>query len=162
FQQHSASALTNTIVYEVSSASTQLVNVVMNGTRNALTLVALLAYLLYVNWQLTLVVSLLFPAIAWVVRTISRRLYAITRKSLKVNDELAYVVEENVLAHRDVRLHGAQAEQLERFSELGQKTRRLRFKSTASSAALTPIIQLLAAASLSIVIAIALFQSTQG
>ncbi len=162
FQQHSASALTNTIVYEVNSASTQLVNVVMNGTRNALTLLALLAYLLYVNWQLTLVVSLLFPVIAWVVRTISRRLYAITRKSLKVNDELAYVVEENVLAHRDVRLHGAQTEQLERFSELGQKTRRLRFKSTASSAALTPIIQLLAAAALSIVIAIALFQSTQG
>jgi subfamily B ATP-binding cassette protein MsbA len=162
FTQHSASALTNTIVYEVASASTQTVNVVMNGARNALTLVALLIYLFYVNWQLSLTVALLFPAIAWVTKTISKRLYSITRKSLKANDELAYVVEENALAYRDVRLNDAQAEQMRRFTRLGQTARRLRVKATVSSSALTPLLEMLGSVALSIVIAIALYQTQNG
>ena len=49
------------------------------------------------------------------MRTLSRRLHRLTVEGQKATDELAYVVEENVLAWRIVRLHGAQATQAERF-----------------------------------------------
>src|SRR5690606_7359393 len=82
-----------------------------------------------------------------------------TKTSQQATDDLAYVVEENVLAHRMVRLHGAQAQQAERFGALSRQLRRLAIKSTIASAAMTPTTQLLAAGALSAVICIALWQS---
>jgi len=103
------------VAYEAHSGTTQLVNSLQGLVKDSLTLVALLAYLLYLNWQLTLFVGILFPAVAWVMQVLSKRLHRLTVQSQKATDELAYVVEENVLAHRMVRLHNAEASQTQRF-----------------------------------------------
>jgi ATP-binding cassette, subfamily B, bacterial MsbA len=159
FTQQSSSALANTLVYEVQTGSVLLVNALMTLTRDSLSLLALVSYLMYLNWKLTLIVACLFPAVAIVMRTLSKRLYRLTKDSQDATDRLAYVVEENVLAHRDVRLQAAQASQADRFSRLGQALQRLSMKSTAASAAMTPLTQILAAIALSAVISIALAQS---
>ena len=160
FARQSASKLSNTLVYEVLNGSNQLVGALHALAKDSLTLLALLAYLLYLNWQLTLIVLLMFPALAWVMRVLSRRLYHITRASQQATDELAYVVEENVLAHRMIRLHGAQAQQAQRFDRLSVALRRLAMKSTVAASAMTPLSQILAAAALSAVISVALWQSS--
>lgn len=159
FHRQSASALSNTVVYEVQTGFTSLVQALLGLSRDGFTLVALLGYLIYLNWQLTLIVAVLVPGVAWVMKTLSRRLYKITKSSQQATDDLAYVVEENVLAHRVVRLHGAQVEQAARFDTLSQRLRRLAIKSTIASAAMTPTTQLLSAGALSTVICIALWQS---
>ena len=159
FSRQSASMLSNTVVYEVQTGATLLVQALMGLSRDGFTLVALLGYLLYLNWQLTLIVALVVPGVAWIMKTLSRRLYTLTKSSQKATDELAYVVEENVLAHRMVRLHGAQAGQAERFGVLSRSLRRLAIKSTIAASAMTPLTQLLAAAALSAVICVALWQS---
>ncbi|WP_395058182.1 lipid A export permease/ATP-binding protein MsbA [Polaromonas sp.] len=159
FSSQSASALANTVVYEVQNGSSMLVNSVMGLTRDTLTLLALSSYLLYLNWKLTLIVTLLIPAVAWVMRVLSSRLYRLTKASQSATDSLAYVVEENVLAHRDIRLHAAQGDQARRFAQLSDALRRLSMKSIAASAAMTPTTQMLAAVALSAVISVALVQS---
>ena len=159
FAKDSSSALANTVVYEVQTGSSLLVSALMTLTRNSLTLLALVGYLLYLNWKLTMIVVCLFPAVAFVMRKLSGRLYSVTRNSQQATDELAYVVEENVLAHRDVRLHAAQRSQALRFDGLSEALRRLSMKSTAASAAMTPLTQLMAAIALSAVISVALIQS---
>jgi subfamily B ATP-binding cassette protein MsbA len=159
FSGQSSSALANTLVYEVQTGSSLLVGALMTFTRNGLTLIALVGYLLYLNWRLTLIVVLLFPAVAYVVRKLSARLYRVTRNSQEATDHLAYVVEENVLAHRDIRLQAAQPSQAIRFQQLSDGLRRLSLKSTAASAAMTPLTQLLASVALSAVITVALLQS---
>jgi subfamily B ATP-binding cassette protein MsbA len=159
FSRQSASALSNTVVYEVQTGATLLVQALLGISRDGFTLVALLVYLLYLNWQLTLIVAVVVPGVAWIMKTLSRRLYHLTKSSQQATDELAYVVEENVLAHRMVRLHGAQTGQAARFAALSHSLRRLAIKSTIASAAMTPLTQLLAAAALSVVICIALWQS---
>ncbi len=159
FSRQSASSLSNTVVYEVQTGSTLLVQAMLGISRDGFTLVALLAYLLYLNWQLTLVVAAVVPGVAWIMKTLSRRLYRITKISQEATDSLAYVVEENVLAHRMVRLHGAQQGQQKRFGGLSGQLRKLAIKATIASAAMTPLTQLLAAAALSAVICIALWQS---
>jgi subfamily B ATP-binding cassette protein MsbA len=68
-------------------------------------------------------------------------------------------VEENVLAHRDIRLQGAQKQQARRFHQLGDRLRNLTMKSTSASAAMTPLTQILAAIALSAVISVAMVQS---
>ncbi len=162
FRRESASSLSNTIVYEVQNGTTQLIGAVLSLLRDSLTLLALLAYLFYLNWQLTLVVLLVFPALTMVMRLLSRRLYHVTKRSQTATDALAYVVEENVLAHRIIRLHGAQAQQADRFNGFSQKLRGLALRATIASAAMTPITQLLAACTLSTVIVVALWQSSAG
>ncbi len=160
FSQQSASKLSNTLVYEVQTGATLLVNAILTLAKDVLTIAALLGYLFYLNWQLTLIVLAVFPPLTWVMRVLSRRLYRLTRTSQQATDDLAYVVEENVLAHRMIRLHGAQQQQGRRFEQLSLALRRLAMKSTIASAAMTPLTQLLAAAALSAVIAVALWQSS--
>jgi subfamily B ATP-binding cassette protein MsbA len=160
FARQNASKLSNTLVYEVQTGSQLLVTAFLTLTKDSLAVVALLGYLLYLNWKLTLIVLLIFPGLILIMRVLSRRFYKLTRDSQQATDELAYVVEENVLAHRMVRLHGAQARQSQRFDRLSMALRRLALKSTVSSAAMTPLTQLLASAALSAVIAVALWQSS--
>lgn len=160
FSQQSASKLSNTLVYEVQTGSTMLVNALLSLAKDSLTMMALMGYLMYLNWKLTLIVLLIFPGLVMIMRVLSRRLYRLTRSSQQATDELAYVVEENALAHRVVRLHGAQASQTARFNALSTALRRLALKSTIAQAAMTPLTQLLASAALSAVIAVALWQSS--
>ena len=160
FKGQTSSALSNTIVYETQTGASMLVNSVLSLTRNALTLFALTAYLLFLNWKLTLIVIAVFPAVAWVMRVLTKRLHTLTKANQDATDRLAYVVEENVLAHRDIRLYAAQASQAERFDHLGESLRHLAMKSTVAGAAMTPMTQMLAATALSAVISVALLQST--
>lgn len=162
FAEHNASQLANTVVYEVNNGAGQLVGALLTAVRTALTIVALLGYLLWLNWALTLVVLAMFPPMAWGMRVLSRRLYGVTRRSQDATDALAYVVEENVLAHRLIRLHEAQAQQQQRFDRLNQTLRGLALKSTVAAALMTPLTQLLAAAALSAVIVMALVQAQGG
>lgn len=159
FSDQSSSSLSNTVVYEAQTGATLLVNAFLLLTRNSLTLLALTGYLLYLNWKLTLIVAVIFPAVAMVMRVLTRRLHGLTVAMQDSTDNLAYVVEENILAHRDIRLYAAQTTQRNRFYQLSESLRRLAMKSTVAGAAMTPLTQMLAAAALSAVISVALVQS---
>lgn len=160
FAQQSASKLSNTLVYEVQTGSSLLVSSILTLAKDSLTMLALMGYLLYLNWKLTLIVLTLFPALIVVMKVLSKRLFKLTRASQQATDDLAYVVEENALAYRMVRLHGAQARQMQRFDVLSTTLRKLALKSSIAQGAMTPVTQLLASAALSAVIAVALWQSS--
>ena len=159
FNRQSASALSNTVVYEVMTGASQLISALIGLSRDGFTLLALVGYLMWLNWKLTLVVFIVAPGLSWVMKALSKRLYRLTRESQQSTDALAYVVEENVLAHRMIRLHGAQEQQIERFAQLGKQLRKLALKSTAASAAMSPLTQIMSAIALSMVLMIALLQS---
>ncbi len=160
FADQSSSTIANTVVYEVFNGSSMLINSVMKLARDVLTLAALIGYLVYLNWKLTLIVGFLFPTVAFVIQVLSKRLYRLTKESQTATDKLAYVVEENVMAHRDVRLHAAQDSQASRFNALSHALRSLSIKSTAAYAGMSAITQVLSAVALSAVISIALMQSS--
>ncbi len=161
FSGHTASSLTNMLTGEVQGGATQLVNSLSSLVKDSFTLLALLGYLMWLNWQLTMFVAVLFPAVAYTMRTLSRRLHRLAIEGQRANDELAYVVEENVLAWRIVRLHGAEQRQIARFANVSEAIRRLSMKAVVSAATMTPITQIMAACSLSAVIVVALWQSGQ-
>ena len=158
----SSSSLSNTIVYEIQNGTSQLVNSLLSMLKDSLTLTALLGYLLYINWQLTIIVFTIIPGVALIIKYFSQRLGRIAKAAQKTTDDLAYTVEENVLAHRMVRLHHAQAIQIKRFEALSAVLRRLSIKAIMGDSAMTPLTQLLAAIALSAVICIALWQNRSG
>jgi len=161
FTEQSASAISNTVVYEVYNGSMILNNAILKLARDVLTLLALVAYLIFLNWKLMLIVSLLFPAVAVVIKVLTKRLYRLTKESQTATDNLAYVVEENVLACKDIRLSGAQASQASRFDQLSHSLRRLSMKSTVAYASMSAINQVLAAMALSAVVSVALLQGSE-
>lgn len=162
YEQESASSLANTVVYEVQNGSSILIHTLIRLVRDTLTLLALVVYLLYLNWKLTAVVALILPPLIVMVRSLTRRLYRLSQQTQHATDQLAYVVEENVLAHRDIRLHAAQEQQARRFGQLSNTLRQLSLKSTLAHSGMSALTQILSALALSAVIAIALMQSQAG
>lgn len=160
FRRESSSALANTMVYEIQNGSMQLVHSSLTIARDSLTLLGLVTYLFYINWKLTLIVACIFPAVALVMKLLTRRLYQVARQGQAATEQMAYVIEENVLAHKDIRLYAAQSSQFQRFSQLGHELNRIFTRTTAASAAMTPLTQMFASIALAAVVTIALMQST--
>ena len=161
FSRHSASSLTNTLVYEVQSGASQLVSSVLALVKDSFSLVALLGYLLWLNWQLTLFVAVLLPAVAFVMRTISKRLHRLTRRrpgghrrtGLRGRGERAG------LAHR-APARRRRTREAERFdAEQRPRCAACALKTVAAGATMTPLTQVLAACALSAVLVVALWQS---
>ena len=159
FVRNTASSLVNTLTFEVQNGAGQLVYSLQSLVGDSLRFVALLGYLVWLNWQLTLFVAVLLPAVALVMRKFSRRLHRLAVEGQHSTDELAYVVEENVLAWRSVRLHGAEPSQASRFERVSEELRRLSMKSIIAASTGSPITQVMASIALAAVIVVALWQS---
>ena len=162
FDTSTASSLINTVVYEVLNGVNLLVGAAQTLLKDSFTVIALLGTLVWLNWQLTLFIAALAPVVGLTMRIFGKRMHRITRESQVAVDKLAYVVEENVLAWRLVRLHGAQAAQGSRFEAASRALRRLLLKSTVAGAVVTPVTQLITACALAAVIGMALWQSQHG
>ena len=162
FTTSTSSSLVNTVVYEVMSGVNLLVGAAQTLLKDTFTVIALLGTLFYLNWPLTLFVAAVAPAVGVAMRVFGKRMHRITRESQVAVDALAYTVEENVLAWRIVRLHGAQAAQRTRFERANAGLRQLLLKSTVASSVVTPVTQLITACALAAVIGMALWQSSSG
>jgi subfamily B ATP-binding cassette protein MsbA len=90
---------------------------------------------------------------------LAKRLYGLTKASQAAIDELAYVVEESVLAHKEIRIQNAEAQQEERFAGVNTRLRRLAMKSAVAGSAVAPITNLFGSIALSAVITIAIVES---
>ncbi|HEX4509865.1 MAG TPA: ABC transporter transmembrane domain-containing protein [Burkholderiaceae bacterium] len=156
FSRNTTSSLTNGLVYEIQQGANLLMSSANILVRDSLTALALLAYLIYLDWKLTLFIVVLFPIVGVLVRIVSKRLHRLTIAGQNASDDLAYVVEENVLAWRIVRLHGAAAQETTRFDASARLMRALGIKQSAAGSLMTPITQALAAIALSAVLVMAL------
>jgi subfamily B ATP-binding cassette protein MsbA len=83
----------------------------------------------------------------------------LTKASQAAIDELAYVVEESVLAHKEIRIQNAEAQQEERFAGVNTRLRRLAMKSAVAGSAVAPITNLFGSIALSAVITVAIVES---
>ena len=154
-----SSTLINKIILDIQNGATQLVGAVLSLIRSSLTLIFLLCFLLYMNWKLTLLILCIFPLVGYTMKKLSSHLHKSIKESQQATDELSYVIEENVLAIKEIRLYEAQKLQNHKFEILSKRLDKLALKATFAGAAMTPITQLLAAISLSIVISYAIVDS---
>ena len=159
FQKNSASNLINAVVFEVNNVLTIMGGMLISLVRDSLTVVGLIGYLIYLNWQLTLVVLLIFPIIAFVMNKINKRLRSLNREQQVLTSDLAYIVEEAAAGFKVMKVHGAQTYEMNRFMEKADRLRQFAMKSAVAGGLNQPITQLIASMALSIVLVIALMQS---
>ena len=159
YRKQPATTLANTIVFEATNGAILLLQSIATVVKDSLSLLALVGYLLYLNWKLTLIVLLIFPIVAIVMRALAKRIYALTKASQVAIDNLAYVVEENVLAHKEIRIQSAEEQQRQRFGTVNTLLQRLAMKSAIAGSAVAPITNFFGSIALSAVITVAIVQS---
>ena len=163
FQKNSASQLINAVVFEVNNVLSIMGGMLISLVRDSLTVIGLMGYLIYLNWQLTLVVLMIFPIIAFIMSRINRRLSSLNREQQNLTSELAYIVEEAAAGYKIVKVHGAEQYETLRFMEKADRLRQFALKSAVAGGLNQPITQLIASMALSVVLVIALMQSaTEG
>ncbi|MBU3568411.1 lipid A export permease/ATP-binding protein MsbA [Polynucleobacter alcilacus] len=163
FQKNSASQLINAVVFEVNNVLSIMGGMLISLVRDSLTVIGLMGYLIYLNWQLTLVVLVIFPVIAFIMSRINRRLRSLNREQQNLTSELAYIVEEAAAGYKIVKVHGAEQYETRRFMEKAERLRQFALKSAVAGGLNQPITQLVASMALSVVLVIALMQSaTEG
>ena len=159
YRKQPATALANTIVFEATNGAILLLQSITTVVKDSLSLLALVGYLLYLNWKLTLIVVFIFPIVAFAMRALAKRLYGLTKASQAAIDKLAYVVEENVLAHKEIRIQSAEEQQRQRFDTVNTLLQRLAMKSAIAGSAVAPITNFFGSIALSAVITVAIVQS---
>ncbi len=159
FQKNSASTLINGVVFEVNNVLTVMGGMLISLVRDSLTVVGLMGYLIYLNWQLTLVVLIIFPVIAFIMSKINRRLRSLNREQQTLTSDLAYIVEEAAAGYKIVKVHGAEEYEMNRFKQKAERARQFALKSAVAGGLNQPITQLIASMALSVVLVIALMQS---
>ena len=152
----------NKIISDPTVASQVLGNVLIDLVKEATTLICLVAYLLYLNWQLTLMSFVCMPLLGIAVNLAKKRLDRVGQAQYEAQQRLINIVDDNARAWRVVRTFGAARFEWQRFEEEAQRLRRISIKQIATGALITPITQLVAAIGVSIIVTLALYQASQG
>jgi subfamily B ATP-binding cassette protein MsbA len=114
--------------------------------------VGLLAFLLWLNWKLTLITFATIPFIALAVRAFNRRLRSLTRETQRSMGDITQVLQETIEGQKVVKIFGGQDYERGRFGEAVNRVRRFIMKEQAAAAANVPVVQLFAAIAVGVVI----------
>jgi len=142
---------------QVTNAATSVLTVIF---KDSLAMIGLIAWMLWLNWKLTLLALVMAPIIVAVVRKISLRLRASSRDVQRGMGEVTQVLQETIEGHKVVKLFGGQQYETRRFNEQANRVRRYMMKQVAAAAASVPVIQLIAAIALAVMVYIATEQSS--
>ncbi len=162
FQQNASSVPMTKIAYDVSGVAGAATNVVVTVVKDSMTVIGLLIWLLWLNWQLTLVCFGMIPLVALVVRAFSGRLRRASRDAQTGMAHMIQILQESALCNRVIKIFGGETQEVERFGNANQALRRYNMRSNVAAAATTPITQLFAAVAVAVVVYVALQQSSSG
>jgi subfamily B ATP-binding cassette protein MsbA len=142
FDSHNSGHLISRITFNVTmvtSAATDAIKVVI---REGLTVVFLFAYLLWMNWQLTLVMLAILPVIALMVSSASKKFRKQSKKIQVAMGDVTHVASETIQGYRVVRSFGGEGYESKRFATASQDNTTKQLRMTKTGAVYTPMLQL--------------------
>ena len=149
FDANNSGYLISRITNNVQQVTTASLDAVRTIIREGMTAIGLLAYLFYINWQLSLVFLGIAPVIAIVVIVVSNRLRKLSKKLQESVGDLTQIASEVVSGHRVVKSYGGEAYECNRFKKQSRYHRNQRLKLSVTTAIQNPIIQSIVAIALS-------------
>jgi len=132
-------------VEQVAGAASDALKVIL---REGLTVLALVAYMLYLNWKLSLVFFAVAPAIGLVVGVVGRHFRRYSRRIQDSMGSVTQVSSETLGALDAIRIYSAEQQQSDRFFSASAFNRNQSLKLAFVQAVSTPIIQTLLAIAL--------------
>ncbi|MEC7611099.1 MAG: lipid A export permease/ATP-binding protein MsbA [Pseudomonadota bacterium] len=146
--RYSTGELLSKVTFNVEQVSGAASDALKTMLREGLTIIALVSYMLYLNWELTAVFFIVAPAIGVVVHVVGKHF---RRYSKRIQDSMGSVTEvtaESLAGLDDVRIYGATEQISERFESVSLFNKQQSLKLAFVQAISTPIIQTLLALAL--------------
>lgn len=159
YDHQSSGNLISKLSYDVSQVTGAATVVVTVLVRDSLTIVGLLAWLLYLNWKLTMIALVITPMIALVTRLVSRRLRSLNREAQRGMGNITHVLEETIRCQKVVKVFGGEAYESARFHNAIDKMRRYNMKLAVAAGLNVPVVQIFAAIALATIVYLATLQS---
>lgn len=156
FLQHSAGTLSAKLIFDVEQVTAAGTDTLKTLLRDGLTVAALLGFLLYSNWRLSLILFAVLPPIMGLVRYASKRFRKLSKAIQASMGEVSHITNEVITGYQVVKNYGGQATELARFNHASQNNLTKGLKVVVTNSINTPIIQLLMAAAMSIIVWLAL------
>ncbi|MFZ7157517.1 lipid ABC transporter permease/ATP-binding protein [Avibacterium gallinarum] len=155
FDQNSAGKLLSRITYDseqvANSSSGSLVTIVREGAY----IISLLGVMIYTSWQLSLVLFVIGPIIAVLIRMVSKKFRELGKNMQNSMGELTSSAEQMLKGHRVVLSFGGQKIEEERFNKVSNDMRRKGMKVMVADAISDPVVQIIASFALSAVLYLA-------
>ena len=145
-------------VTQVTNAATKTLTVIV---KDSVTVLGLLAYAIYINWQLTLVIFLAFPPIVLSVKAFARRMRRFSRAFQDSIGDMTHVLEEGVKGQKVIKVFGGQDQERRNFGKVANRARQLQYKVIAARTANVPVVEFITAVLFSAVVYIGTRQAIQ-
>jgi subfamily B ATP-binding cassette protein MsbA len=162
YDAHSSGILISKVIYDVEQVMQAATKAFTSLVKDSLSLTVLLSWMLYLNWQLTMLFVLLAPVIAVSVRAISLRFRKTARQIQQSMGEITHVVQEAIEGQRVVKTFCAQPVEQRAFDQVNRRNLHQAMKKAIAAALNVPVIELLAAVGVAIAIYFAMQQSSAG
>jgi subfamily B ATP-binding cassette protein MsbA len=150
------------VVNDVQNVANGLSGALITLLRDGSTAIALLIYLFWQNWQLTLLSLVTVPVLGAVVRLVHKRIVSVGRAGYQAQLRLAAMVEDLARAWRVIRTFDAQAFERGRVETQARLVQRYTLKTAAASALMTPFSQLVSSIGVALIVTAALYQAQSG
>jgi subfamily B ATP-binding cassette protein MsbA len=160
FHEQSAGKLISRFINDVGNVNEAATSVLVIAIRESLTAIALLGYLVYLDWKLTLITLIVAPVIALIVRGFGRRMRAASRNTQEALRKISHTVEEASNANKVIKVFGGQSKLQDRFFHASEQLRRSMMREAVPSSAITPITHIAASLAVAFIIYLALGQTT--
>ena len=160
FHEQSGGKLISRVIYDTDNVNQAATNVLVTLIRESLTAISLLAYLLYLDWKLTLIVLCIGPLIALILKGMSRRIREASRSSFEAIRAMSHTIEETANSHKVIKIFAGQDQLHNRFFMNTERFRRSMMREAIPASSLTPVTHIVASVAVAFIIYLALNQST--
>ncbi|HDN69567.1 MAG TPA: lipid A export permease/ATP-binding protein MsbA [Gammaproteobacteria bacterium] len=151
FDNNSSGNIIAKFTYNVARVTHAATSVIVTLVKDTLIIIGLLAYALYLNWQLTLIISYF-----------SKRMRRLSRSLQDTVGELTSVVQEGISGNREIKIFGGEAYENRRFNKISNWIRRFSMKVAIAAELNVPVVQMFTVSALSIIVYFAAIQARAG
>lgn len=155
FDQNSSGRLLSRITYDSEQVASSSANALQSVIREGIYIVFLVTTMFYYSWRLSLVLFIIGPVIAVLIRVVSKRFRKLSRNMQESMGSMTESAEQMLRGHKVVLSFGGQKVEEERFNHTSNDMRRKGMKMMAASTIADPIIQVIASLALAVVLFVA-------
>lgn len=125
---------------QVATATTKAVIVIIQDN---LTIIALMSWMFYLNWKLSLLFITTAPVIAILVAYVSKRFRRLSKRIQSSMGDTAHIAEEAIEGHRIVKTFSGQQQETTSFEQANESNRKQNIKMMLTLALSVPVIQII-------------------
>ena len=128
FDKHSSGKILSKLTFDVEQIAAAASTIWLDFIKCSFSVVILVGYLFYKNWQLSLTLVVLLPLVYLAVKISSRRMRKASRNVQNTMGKITHLLDENISGSSLVKIYQAQNQETNKFNQLIKNIRHQRFK----------------------------------